>query len=119
MRHSFRQMKGLPVAERRKRRQRMILCCVLSFTALLMSLYVASFFWLRHHRVEFSLAAPGSPQRYPVFFSHRAESQEVLRDLYSPLIRLFPGGCYYPNGEETELFFRCEKVEEDQGGKNR
>ena len=78
------------------------------YSLTLLAVYLGSFAAFRTFRTyEFSLAHDDDPQHNVVVFSLEPSVQQFARDFYSPLIRLFPAHCYYPDQHEMRLVNRA------------
>ncbi len=74
----------------------------------LLAVYLGSFGAFRAFRTyESSLAPRDDPQHNFVIFSLEPSVQQIARDFYSPLIRMFPAHCYYPDQHEMRLVNRA------------
>ena len=73
----------------------------------LLAMYLGSFGAFRIFRTyTFSLAHPDNPEHNLVVFSLEPSVQHFARNVYSPLIRLFPAHCHYPDRKEMQLLNR-------------
>jgi hypothetical protein len=69
----------------------------------LLVLYVLSFLWFFVRADEFSLAMPGTPDRYIIVFNHRSTAVHcAARAFYLPLVVVSSGLRHCPNREEHE-----------------
>ncbi len=63
-------------------------------------LYTGSFMGFRLTAIPLDVPYPDDPYKYIVMFSHNSTMHGFLKTAYAPMIRLFPGECYYPSQEE-------------------
>jgi hypothetical protein len=78
--------------------------CIAVCAVTMLAIYLGSFVAFRVFRTyEFSLAPADDPQHNLVVFSLEPSVQQLARDVYSPLIRLFPAHCYYPDRHDMQL----------------
>ncbi len=96
-----------PLYSRIPRHRRSLSVRIAALAVTVLAVYFGSFGAFRVFRTyEFSLAPSDDPQHNLVIFSLEPSVQQFARDFYSPLIRLFPAHCYYPDDHEIRLLNR-------------